>query len=187
MLRPCNGGGCCCFVIESCWLLWNPMDCSPPGSSVHGISQARTVEWVVFYCSRGTFQPRDQMNISYLAEGLYYYFFNHCTTWEDHAIVMPKFWVPFPPQVVCWLSSVPGRLLKKQLKMNCWDIEKASRIFGHLKKNKFELQGLPIKKGTDKYARIFVETSEGLYSWEKDNSEIGTQLNQGDLPVFQLP
>ena len=71
--------------------------------------------------------------------------------------------------------------------MNCRDIKKASRIFGHLKKNKLELQGLTIKKGTDKYARIFVETSEGLYSWDKDNSEIGTQLNQGDLPVFQLP
>ena len=36
----------CCLVSKSCLLLWDPMDCSPPGSSVHGIFQARIVEWV---------------------------------------------------------------------------------------------------------------------------------------------
>ena len=35
------------------------MDCSPPGSSVHGILQARTLEWVAMPSSRGSFQPRD--------------------------------------------------------------------------------------------------------------------------------
>ena len=33
-------------VIQSCLTLRDPMDCSPPGSSVHGISQARVLEWV---------------------------------------------------------------------------------------------------------------------------------------------
>ena len=37
---------CCCLVAQSCPTLWDPMDCSPPGSSVHGISQARTLERV---------------------------------------------------------------------------------------------------------------------------------------------
>ena len=36
------------------------MDCSPPGSSVHGIFQARILEWVAISFSRGSFQPRDQ-------------------------------------------------------------------------------------------------------------------------------
>ena len=34
------------FVVKSCLALCNPMDCSPPGSSVHGISQPRRLEWV---------------------------------------------------------------------------------------------------------------------------------------------
>ena len=37
---------CCCWVAQSCPTLCDPMDCSPPGSSVHGISQARILEWV---------------------------------------------------------------------------------------------------------------------------------------------
>ena len=35
-----------CLVTQSCLILCNPMDCSLPGSSVHGISQARILEWV---------------------------------------------------------------------------------------------------------------------------------------------
>ena len=41
-----------------------PMDCSPPDSSVHGILQARTLEWVATLSSRGSSQPRDQTHIS---------------------------------------------------------------------------------------------------------------------------
>ena len=40
--------------------LCNPMDCSPPGSSVHGILQARVLEWVAISFSRGSSQPRDR-------------------------------------------------------------------------------------------------------------------------------
>ena len=38
----------CVFVTQSCPILCDPIDCSPPGSSVHGILQARTVEWASF-------------------------------------------------------------------------------------------------------------------------------------------
>ena len=44
-------------VTQSCLTLCDPMDCSPPGSSVHGISQARILEWVAFPFSRGSSQP----------------------------------------------------------------------------------------------------------------------------------
>ena len=40
------------------------MDCSPPGSSVHGILQARIPEWVAMPSSRGSSQPRDQTPVS---------------------------------------------------------------------------------------------------------------------------
>ena len=47
------------FVIQSCLTLCDPMHCSPPGSSVHGILQARILEWIAIPFSRRSFQPRD--------------------------------------------------------------------------------------------------------------------------------
>ena len=44
----------CCLVAQSCPTLCDPMDCSPPGFSVHGISQARILEWVAISFSRGS-------------------------------------------------------------------------------------------------------------------------------------
>ena len=41
-----------CLFAQSCPTLCNPMDCSPPGSSVHGILQARILEWVAISSSR---------------------------------------------------------------------------------------------------------------------------------------
>ena len=46
--------------FESFLTLSDPMDCSPPGSSVHGIFQARILEWVAMPSSRGSFWPRDR-------------------------------------------------------------------------------------------------------------------------------
>ena len=46
-----------CLVTKSCLTLSNPVDCSPPGSSVHGISQARIPEWVAISSSRGSSNP----------------------------------------------------------------------------------------------------------------------------------
>ena len=41
-------------VAQSCPTLWDPVDCSPPGSSAHGILQARILEWVAISFSRGS-------------------------------------------------------------------------------------------------------------------------------------
>ena len=54
-------------VAQSCPTLWDPMDCSLPGSSVHGIFQARVLEWVAVTFSRGSSQPRDQTRVSRIA------------------------------------------------------------------------------------------------------------------------
>ena len=48
----------------SCVRLCNPMDCSLPGSWVHGILQARELEWVAISFSRGSSQPRDRTRVS---------------------------------------------------------------------------------------------------------------------------
>ena len=48
---------------QFCLTLCNPMDGSPPGSSVHGILQARVLEWVAILFSRGEFPPRDQTQV----------------------------------------------------------------------------------------------------------------------------
>ena len=48
------------LVAQLCPTLWDPRDCSPPGSSVHGIFQARRLEWVAMPSSKGSSWPRDQ-------------------------------------------------------------------------------------------------------------------------------
>ena len=47
----------CCFVTQLCLNLCDPMNCSPPGSSVHGILQERIVEWVAIPFCRGSSHP----------------------------------------------------------------------------------------------------------------------------------
>ena len=54
----------CYLVTQSCLTLYDAMDCSPSGSSVHGSLQARILEWVATSFSRGPSQPRDQTHIS---------------------------------------------------------------------------------------------------------------------------
>ena len=56
----------CVLVAQSCPTPCEPVDCSPPGSSVHRILQARILEWVAFPFSKGSSQPRDQTQVSTL-------------------------------------------------------------------------------------------------------------------------
>ena len=51
-------------VVQSCPTLCDPMDCSLPGSSAHGIFQARILEWVAISFSRGSSRPRDWTQVS---------------------------------------------------------------------------------------------------------------------------
>ena len=74
--------------LQSCLTLCDLMDSSPPGSSVHGISQARTLEWIAMPSSRGSSRPRDQTRVSCVScigrQILY-----HCTTGEHSFLAMP--------------------------------------------------------------------------------------------------
>ena len=60
------------LVAQSCPTLCNPMDCQPPDSSVHGIFQARILEWDAFSFSRLFSQPKDQTRVSGIAGGFFY-------------------------------------------------------------------------------------------------------------------
>ena len=67
IFKDIQDSGVCVLVAQSCPALCNPMDCSPPGSSVHGILQARILRWVAISFSRGSSQPRDQTQVSCIA------------------------------------------------------------------------------------------------------------------------
>ena len=69
--------------LQLCRTLCGPRGCSPPGSSVHGILQARILEWVAMPSSSGFSRPRDRTRISYIS----------CTStaWEAQIIRCPYF------------------------------------------------------------------------------------------------
>ena len=71
-------------VLSRVWLLCDPMDCSLPGLSVQGISQARILEWAAISYSRGFSPPRDLTHLSCVSCIGTWIFFYHCTTWKAH-------------------------------------------------------------------------------------------------------
>ena len=74
----CSFNLCVCSVVQSCLTLCNPMDCSPSGSSMHEIFQARILEWVAISSGRGSSLPRDWIHITCIVGE----FFCHWATWE---------------------------------------------------------------------------------------------------------
>ena len=80
------------LVIQLCLTLCDPMDCSLPGSSLHGIFQGRILEWVAMPSSRESSQPRDRTHVSILFFFNFILFFNftilywfcHISTWILH-------------------------------------------------------------------------------------------------------
>ena len=77
-----------CQLLQTCPTLCDPMDCSPPGSSVHGILQARILEWVTMPSSGSSdpgIKPTSLM-FPVLAVGL----FTTSTTWEARILLRPE-------------------------------------------------------------------------------------------------
>ena len=68
-----------CLVTQSCPTPCDPMDCSPPGSSVYGILQTRILEWVAIPFSRGIF-PTQELNPSLLNYRQILYCLSHSNT-----------------------------------------------------------------------------------------------------------
>ena len=80
-------------VVKSCQTLCNPMGCSLSGSSVHGIFQARILEWVAISFSRGSSWPRDQTWVSCTVGR----FFPAWATTRELLII--------PLQCICYVNS----------------------------------------------------------------------------------
>ena len=80
-------------VLVSQSTLWDPMNCRPPGSSVHGILQARTLEWVVIPFSGGSSQPRDWTQVSCI-EGRFFtiWAIKEAQLWKRS---VSNFWLPW--------------------------------------------------------------------------------------------
>ena len=66
-LYNCMYSSLCANLLQSCLTLWDPMNFSLPGSSVHGILQARILKWAGMPFSRGSSQPRNQTCVSYVS------------------------------------------------------------------------------------------------------------------------
>ena len=67
---------CCCLVAKLCPTPCDPMDCSPPGSSVNGIPQVRILEGVAICFSKGYSQPRDRTHVSCIGRQVLYHWAN---------------------------------------------------------------------------------------------------------------
>ena len=89
------------LVAQSCLTLCNPMDCSPPGFSVHGILQARILEWVAIPFSRESSRLRDRTQVSCIAGR----FFTIWATSEAHVLSCSSFAVQLLSCV--WLFATP--------------------------------------------------------------------------------
>ena len=121
------------LVTQSCPTLCNPMDCSPPGCSVHGILQARKLQWVAISFPRGSSQPRDQTWVSciagrfftiwatrYLLETSLYpsnsTYTNTSATWAAPVLYEGQGWVPHWVQAIIWF--IVHREFKSSNKVN---------------------------------------------------------------------
>ena len=81
---------CACACVGSRVWLCDPIDCSPPGSSVHGMSQARILEWAALSSYRGSSWSRDWTHVSWVSfTGSWILY--HCTTWQATYPYIPSF------------------------------------------------------------------------------------------------
>ena len=95
--------------VLSCLTLCSPVDWSPPDSSVHEIFQARILEWVAIFYSRGSSWPRNQTWVSFVS-CIGRWILYHCATWEAqlHSRFYPKFltYVSSSSQHPCYIPHL---------------------------------------------------------------------------------
>ena len=96
----------CVLVVQLCPTLCDPMYCNPLGCSIHGILQARILEWVAIPFSRGSSLPRDQTQVSCITGRFF-------TIWASREDPLSAYYVPSPLlcplfDLIMYLSSVPN-------------------------------------------------------------------------------
>ena len=97
-------------VAQLCPTLCHRVDCSLPGSFVHGIPQARILEWVAISFSRGSFQPRDQTQVC-LITGRFFTVWATRKTWHSPVFALSS--LSFLPFLRPRVSSEPCSLCVK--------------------------------------------------------------------------
>ena len=96
-------------VAQSCPTLCDSVDYSSPGSSVHGILQARILEWVAISFSRGSSRPRDRTQVSRIAG-------RRCNLWATREATKRNKASPFP------MAKAIGQYENRKMKMyDCKD------------------------------------------------------------------
>ena len=93
------------LVTQSRPTLWDPMDCSLPGSSGHRILQARILEWVAIFFCRGSSQPRDQTRVSCIAGRL-------LTVWATRETPYDQAFLKY----ILWVISIQWYTLNVKVK-----------------------------------------------------------------------
>ena len=78
---------CYCLIAKLCLTLCDPMECSPPDSSVHGTSQARILKWIAISYCRGSSWPKNWTHVSCTGRWILY----HWATREAHEYPSPHF------------------------------------------------------------------------------------------------
>ena len=86
-------------LAQSCPTLCDPMDCSPPGSTGHGILQGRTLEWVAILFSRGSSHLRDGTRVSCIAGRFFTIWASRDFEFLEKSKIKP---------LTCWLPQSPG-------------------------------------------------------------------------------
>ena len=126
-LRCCH----CCLVAKLCLPPCHPMDCSPPGSSVHGISQARILKWVAISFSRESSRLRNRTSVFYIADGLFItkplgkptVYISHCFRRLGSipgSERSPKGGNGYPLQYSCLKNSTDRGFAKRQTQLRDW-------------------------------------------------------------------
>ena len=101
------------LLTQSCPTLCDPMDCSPPGSSVHEILQTRILEWVAISSSKGSSRHRDRIHVSCVSCGAF-------TTEPSGNNQVPRgvtciLWLDAPRLDAHWVQCTPTTLLQPKL------------------------------------------------------------------------
>ena len=143
-----SSGWCVCLVTKLCPTLCDPMDCIP---TVHGISQARIVEWVAISFSRGSSQPRDGTHVSCIAG---------------------KSFIAEPlgkPQA----GGMHNNITMKMILFNCVSL---SMVTGHTHKHSLNQPRLPFRGGHHLYLYQLLEMSASWWQSQDQTLSSGSEL-----------
>ena len=92
-------------VAQSCPTLCDPMDCSLSGSSIHGVFQARVLEWIAISFSRGSSRPRNRAWVSHTAgRHLTVWATIPPTTWTVVALILLSAWIQYLAHSKCSIN-----------------------------------------------------------------------------------